>query len=147
MQTKKMQTINKYFVEIGKKLSERCILPSDLSRIRKLENSMFLTNVTAKDVFDILEQMPEKNSSDLHNISNQRIKFIKPSVCETFAKFVYRCFDEGDFPRTLKIANVIPLYKNGNVNDFGKYRPISLLPVISKIVEKCLQKRLISFLS
>ena len=139
--------INKYFVEIGKKLSESCSLPSALSRVRKLENSMFLTNVTAKEVFDIIKQMPKKTSSDLHNISNQLIKFINPSVCETFAKLINRCFDEGHFPRTLKIANVIPLYKNGNENEIGNYRPISLLPVISKIVEKCLQKRLISFLS
>ena len=95
---------------------------------------MFLTNVTAKEVFDIIKQMPEKTPSDLHNISNQLIKFINPSACETFSKLINRCFDEGDFPRTLKIANVIPLYKNGNVNKFGNYRPISLLPVFSKIV-------------
>ena len=139
--------INKYFVEIGKKLSESCSLPSDLSRIRKLENSMFLTNVTAKEVFDIIKQMPKKTSSDLQNISNQLIKLINPSVCETFANLINRCFNEGHFPRALKIANVISLYKNGNENEFGNCRPISLLPVISKIVEKCLQKRLISFLS
>ena len=111
--------INKYFVEIGKKLSESCSLPSDLSRVRKLINSMFLTNVTAKEVFDIIKQKPKKTFSHLHNISNQLIKFINPSVCETFAKLINRCFDEGHFTRTLKIANVIPLYKNGNENEFG----------------------------
>ena len=84
--------------------------------------------------------MPQKTSSDLHNISNQLIKFINPSVCETFAKLINRCFDQGDFPRTVKIANVIPLHRNGNVNEFANYRPKSLKPVISKIVEKCLQK-------
>ena len=67
-------------------------------------------------------------------------------MCETFAKLINRCFDEGHFHRTLKIANVITLYKNGNENEFGNYRPISLLPITSTIVEKCLQKRLI-FLS
>ena len=137
--------INKYFVEIGTKLSESCSLPSDRSQVRKLENSMFLTNVTAKEVFDIIKNMPKKTSSDLNSISNQLIKFINSSVCETFAKLINRCFDEGHFPRTLKIANVIPLYKNGNENEFGNFRPISLLPVISKIVEKCLEKKLNSF--
>ena len=68
-------------------------------------------------------------------------------MCETFAKLINRCFDEGHFPRTLKIANVIPLHKNGNENVFGNNRPTSLLPVISKNVGKCLQKMLISFLS
>ena len=101
--------INKYFVEIGKKLSESCNLPSDLSRVRKLENSMFLNNVTAKEVFDSIRQMPKKTDSDLKQISNQVIKFINPSVCETFGNLINHCFDEGHFLRTLKIANITPL--------------------------------------
>ena len=108
---------------------------------------MSLTNVTAKEVFDIIKQMPKNTTSDLYYISNQLIKFINLSVYETLAKLINRCFDEGHFPRFMKIANVIPLYKNGNKNEFGNYRPISLFPFISKFVEKCLQNRLISFLS
>ena len=46
-----------------------------------------------------------------------------------------------------KILNVKPLYKSGNENEFGNYRLISLLPVNSKVVEKCLKKKLILFLS
>ena len=101
---------------------------------------MFLTNVTAKEVLDFIKQMPKKTSADLYNISNQLIMFINPSVCERLAKLINRCFDEGHFPRTLKIAKVILLYKNGNEIEFGNYRLISLLPVITKIVEKSLQK-------
>ena len=99
--------INKYFVNIGRKLSESCNLPSDLSRVRRLGNFILLTIVTAKKFFDIIKQMLNKTSSDLYNISNQLIKFINPSVCETLAKLINRCFDESHFPRTLKNANVI----------------------------------------
>ena len=42
----------------------------------------------------------------------------------------------------LKIANVIPLYKGGSVEDPNNYRPISLLPTISKIFEKHIAKQL-----
>ena len=101
---------------------------------------MFLTNVSAKEVFDIIKQKPETNSYDLETFSNQLIKFNNPSVCEILVKINNGCFDEGRFPKTLKMANVIPLYKTGNKNEFGNYRPISLRPVISKVVEKCLQK-------
>ncbi len=52
----------------------------------------------------------------------------------------------GVFPDPLKIARVIPLYKSGDKNDITNYRPISLLPVLSKIFEKLIHARLTSFL-
>ena len=42
----------------------------------------------------------------------------------------------GIFPSEMKIAKVIPLFKNGNKSDFSNYRPISLLSQFSKILEK-----------
>ena len=52
---------------------------------------------------------------------------------------------QGKFPRILKIANVIPLYKKGAKTDINNYRPISLLNVFSKIFEKVMKKFLINF--
>ena len=49
--------------------------------------------------------------------------------------------------RQTKIAKVIPFFKNGNTSDMTNYRPISVLPLFSKIFEKCLYKRLYKFLS
>ena len=49
------------------------------------------------------------------------------------------------FPDELKIARVIPLYKSGDKNDISNYRPISLLPMLSKIFEKLIHSRLTNF--
>ena len=46
----------------------------------------------------------------------------------------------------MKIARVIPLFKNGNANDFTNYRPISLLSQFSKILEKIFYNRMMSFI-
>ena len=46
----------------------------------------------------------------------------------------------------MKIARVIPLFKNGNANDFTNYRPISLLSQFSKIFEKIFHNRMMSFI-
>ena len=56
------------------------------------------------------------------------------------------CILSGVFPNELKIVKVIPLYKSGNSNCMSNYRPISILPTISKIFEKLLHKRIYNFL-
>lgn len=50
-----------------------------------------------------------------------------------------------DFPSELKLAKVIPVYKGGEATDIHNYRPISLLPIFSKIYERVINDRLTSF--
>jgi hypothetical protein len=51
---------------------------------------------------------------------------------------------KGEFPITLKTATVIPIFKKGDKTNLNNYRPICLLPVISKIFEKVINNQLTS---
>ena len=53
----------------------------------------------------------------------------------------------GIFPDALKIAKVVPVYKNGDVKCVSNYRPISVLPTLSKITEKIVYNRLNKYLT
>jgi retron-type reverse transcriptase len=55
--------------------------------------------------------------------------------------------ETGVFPSKLKIAKVIPIYKSKDKQSFTNYRPISLLPSISKIYEKIVHNRLYSYMT
>ena len=55
------------------------------------------------------------------------------------------CIQSGYFPDEFKIAKVLPLYKSGNVNYLNNYHPISILPLLSKILEKLIYSRLLGF--
>ena len=68
-------------------------------------------------------------------------KTISPYLEVLFQK----CIKFGVFPDSFKVAEVIPLFKCGEREDKNRYRPISLLPTISKIFERILAKRMISF--
>ena len=54
---------------------------------------------------------------------------------------------QGTFPRELKIAKVLPLYKAKDKMFISNYRPVSILPIFSKIYERIMYKRLLSFLN
>ena len=57
-----------------------------------------------------------------------------------------RSICEGVFPEKLKLAKVSPVFKKGNKSDMNNYRPISVLSVFSKILERIVYKRVYSFL-
>lgn len=80
---------------------------------------------------------------------NVPIKVLKESVRE-ITPVLTRCFnssiDEGYFPSELKLADVIPAHKKGSKTDKGNYRPISLLPAVSKVFEKLVYKQLMQFM-
>ena len=52
----------------------------------------------------------------------------------------------GIFPSELKIAKVVPIYKSGDIVKFTKYRPVSVLPVLSRVLERLVYNRLLKFI-
>ena len=57
------------------------------------------------------------------------------------------CLRQGCVPDDLKVARVTPIYKSGSKDDFSNYRPISILPICSKILEKIVHKQLYVYVS
>ena len=51
-----------------------------------------------------------------------------------------------EFPQEWKAAKIIPLHKSGSTKSFDNYRPISVLPMVSKVIEKIVRKQLMNFL-
>ena len=71
---------------------------------------------------------------------------ISPSITSPLAYLCNLSFDQGVFPRELKLANVIPLYKADDPCSFNNYRPVSLMCVLSKVFEKVMYNRLVEYL-
>ena len=70
--------------------------------------------------------------------------------CNTFkpviTHIVNSSLEMGVFPKEMKIANVVPIFKAGGMDEITNYRPVSILTTISKIYEKIFYSRLITFL-
>ena len=67
-------------------------------------------------------------------------------MIEPLCHIINLSFDKGYVPYELKIANVVPIFKKGDATLISNYRPISVLPVFSKIFEKLVYSRLTKYI-
>ena len=111
-----------------------------------MANSFFVSPTDPKEVGDIIKSLDTSKSSDIYNISTKFIKLLEPKISAILCNLFNDSFEKGVVPDNLKYAFVLPLHKGGSKLEVSNYRPVSILPIVSKILEKLMQKRLNKFL-
>ena len=143
---------NYFFSHIGSDLSQSIIYNGEKlveSYLRTPTDSRFTFNmVTDKEILDTIGTILPKNSCGYDNLSSKMLIQLAPIIHPVIRIITNQSLITGIFPKQLKKAVVIPIYKgkNSDPNDFGNYRPISLLPTLSKIIEKIAQKQLYEYM-
>lgn len=74
------------------------------------------------------------------------LKHVCAVICDVLSHIANLMLSTGVFPEDLKLARVVPVHKGGNINELSNYRPISVLPVLSKIFEGIINSRIADFL-
>ena len=101
--------------------------------------------VTYNEIRDIINSLKSKKSRDIYGFTTEILKTIKDLIIVPLTKIINICIDACVFPDVLKTALVIPVFKKGDTEMVENYRPISLLPVFSKIFEAALKTRIVSY--
>ena len=138
---------NRYFISIGHSLSEKIhSVHSSEEYLGQKANTVFKFTVVNEECIDkIIKKLKSKSSTGYDNISNKLIKHARTILVKPLTLLANQIIHTGEFPRQLKIARVKPLYKKGDESSFQNYRPISLLPSISKILEKVMAEQLVDY--
>ena len=141
---------NKFFAEIGSNLSSK-IKDNDKAFQAYLndpiEESFVFQKVTPESIFEVGKSLKPKSSSGIDNISSKLLKDILSLTNIPLYHVFNLSFQTGYIPVELKTARVVPIFKSDQNTDFNNYRPISLLPSISKLLEKLVAKQMTSFLN
>ena len=101
--------------------------------------------VEIKEVDKKNSQLDSKNSSGYDSISNILIKSIVDIILKPLTVIINQYLKMGILPNQLKIAKVVPIFKSGDDTLFTNYRPISLLPSTSKVVERVIFNQLYTY--
>ena len=140
------EAFSEYFSTIAPTLNDN--MPSnDLNPLsfinRNISNSIFLDPISPMECATIVNSL--KNTKDNLSIPvsifKQYLSPLLPSLCN----MINLMFSSGQFPNSLKQAVIVPIFKKGDKSQPGNYRPISLLPFLSKILEKAILNRITKF--
>ena len=98
--------------------------------------------ITTEETIRIIHKLKNKHSCCHDEISTALLKTVQHELAPSITLVINQSLKTGIFRDKLKIAKVIPVYKKGEDNVFDNYRPISLLPSISKIFETVIYEQL-----
>ena len=145
--------MNEYLANIGKETNENVGKPKNNAtsylekHSERSRHEFSFSDVSATDVIEICKKFTPKTSCDASGIQQKIVLSDVGILAPVLAHLVNVSQKTGIFPNSGKIARVIPVYKNkGNKSMFVNYRPISLLPVFSKIMEKLIHDKIFEFL-
>jgi len=144
---------NMHFSTIGPKLESKInkskandVETSTFSKTRQTSLKFQIKQVKPGDILKIIMKMKPKGSSGYDLLSNKILKNIANNILIPLTFFINEKIRTRKFPDPWKLAKVIPLFKGGDRTNLNQYRPISLLPAISKVYEKVIDKQLKQFL-
>ena len=107
--------------------------------------TLFFTPANENEVLKLINSLPNKTSAGFDGISNIVLKGIADTIKAPLSIIFNKSLVEGCFPEKMKIAEIVPAFKSKDKHLLSNYRPISLLPVMSKVLERTVYKRLYSF--
>lgn len=141
---------NKHFTSIASKIKND-ITPTDKppdEYLEELDLDFNLPEISHLHVISAFGKLKDKSSSDFMNISSSFIKHVINEISKPLGHIFNRSFITGIIPDKLKISKISPIYKrNGEISDMNNFRPISLISIFSKILEKIVALYLRDFLT
>lgn len=141
--------LNEFYCSIGHVLLSGITSQEDpmkyLRHISLLE-SFFFKPTDLTEIKHLFMQIKNKNSAGYDQVSIKIFLKLPDNALQALAEAINTSFTLGIFPDCLKSALVTPIFKGGDPNLPSNFRPISLLPTLSKIVEKIVKGQIQQFL-
>ena len=142
--------INKYFTTIGSDLFKSLGTAPNVHTHSKASNNTYDvtqdTNITYTEVVSLVRKIEVHKASGIDDISTSVLKDAFLILAPQLTSIINLSLHSTTFPKCWASAKVVPLPKSGDLKSVGNWRPISLLPTPSKIMERIIHKRIYAHL-
>ena len=139
---------NDFFVSIAKELCsvfKNSVLPHILTP--RVNEDFKLLEVSTEFVSRELSRLKSTKATGLDKIPARLLKDAAPMITKPITDIINKTFLTGKIPRQWKEAKVTPTFKAGSKGNENNYRPISVLPLFSKVMERAAQVQLLQFMT
>ena len=146
------EELNRHFVNIAKVIEKTEFNTEHFINLKqyaesKLKGVSFnIDFINPQEVSVLINKLNANKACGLDKIGANILKMCKDVLAIPLASIINTIISSGIFPDKLKAAGVIPLHKGGDKGDPNNYRPISLLPTVSKIIERHVANQLHKFM-
>ena len=151
-QTEVCNIFNNFFVDVAKDIGQNSITidknhPSLVSIRNNItsEDTLSFSPVNSTFISKQIDKLSSRKATGHDGISTKLLKLAKPVVVEPIRNMVNLSFSTATFPNRLKTAQVVPIHKKNSTLDKGNYRPVSILPIVSKIFERSINSQLTDY--
>ena len=148
--------LNDYFASISEYINTNDVITSapDLTKLETyisskipLDTFFRIPKITVNQVSEFINGLNPAKATGLHGIGPRILKLASTVLSPSITALINKSIETATFPDQLKMAKLYPIHKGGSKSDPANYIPISILPTISKIFEKHINKHLVAFLN
>ena len=129
---------NEFFTNIGTSVQNENGTTNTCSshHFDQVKSRFSFKTVSVSDVMKLLISLPCDKATGPDGVPAKVIPSIAHIIASPLTHIINHSLAKGVIPRQWKLARVTPIFKGGDNNIFGNYRPISVISVIGKIMEK-----------
>ena len=139
----KAEMFNNFFADQCSILRNKSELPETLSQ--KMSESLTTIDFSNNDILKIIRNLDPNKAQGHYMISIRMVKICDDFICKPLKLIFQSWLESGKFPSEWRKAKVVPIHKNGDKQILKNYRPISLLPITGKILERLLYDAMFEF--
>ena len=129
---------NEYFSTIAQKLVDQIKTQKKFEEFldKPNEKSFFMIRTDKNEIEKIIAALDSNKASDIYGMSVDVLKILSPHISQILSEIFNASLSTGIFPDHMKLAMICPVHKGGSKLN---YRPVSILPILSKVFEKIVQ--------
>lgn len=136
-----------YFATVGENITKQFSAARPTTYVERCENKFSFQVITEELVTSAIKNVQLNKATGINDIQARVLKDNPDILSAPLCHLFNHSLNANSYPYVLKMTKVVPVYKTGNHNIPGSYRPISVLSIVNNIFEKLIAQQLKDFLS
>ena len=109
------------------------------------DNHLSSVSFSQDNIAKIIQNIDPNKAHGHNNVSIRMLKICGSSIYKPLKMIFKQCIETIAFPSKWKKANIVPIHKKGDKQILKNYRPISLLPICGKILQRLMFNEIFNF--